>query len=139
MKILKTSIAVVAAVVLAGGAGSALAWAVAVPEQPEPPRPAPFETNAAGETFGSALGAEIDPDLILASGVDGVVGYVRAADLNGPDFSSPEEALRYQEEHGLLSGQDREVPLYDSDGKTVIGTFVLVGGAGAEPLLEDEK
>ena len=138
MKTWKVVTASVVAIALSASAGSALAWATTVrATEPEvapvsAPEPKPFETNDAGETYGSAMGAPSDPDLIYAEGEGGVVGYIRAIDINGPQFNSPEEALKYQEEHNLLSGEDRPIPLYASDGVTVIGTFVLRGSASGD-------
>lgn len=138
MKTWKALTAGAIAVVISVSAGSALAWATASgANEPKPapvsaPEPEPFKTNDAGETYGSALGAPSDPDLIYAEGEGGLVGYIRAVDINGPEFSSPEEALKYQEEHNLLSGEDRPIPLYASNGVTVIGTFVLRGSASGD-------
>lgn len=80
-----------------------------------------FESNSSGESYGSGLGADKDPDLIQAYGANGRIGYVRSVDLNGPEFRSPEEALAYQVEHRRLEGGT--IPLYASDGRTVIGEF----------------
>lgn len=85
--------------------------------------PTEWGVNADGETFGvSGLGGE-DPDLVAAIGMapDGttVPGYVRSADLMGPVPSSPEEALEQQANQPV----SRDLPLYESDGRTVIGTF----------------
>lgn len=81
--------------------------------------------NSSGQTYGPVRDAPVntDPDLILAVGDEGVSGYILASDLNGPEFASPDEVSRWLEEHP--PDQDRVIPLYESDGKTVIGTFTI--------------
>jgi hypothetical protein len=79
-----------------------------------------FPVNARGETYGSgvdAISPEQEPDLILATGVDGTQGYVRADELSPP---IPDPAT--------FAGEDREIPLYAADGVTVIGTFIMHAG-----------
>ena len=81
-------------------------------------------TNQKGETLGSELFlAEfgIIPDLIAAVGKDGTEGYVRALELNVPSASSPDEVTTY---NASLSDQ-RTIPLYASDGETVLGDFLV--------------
>ncbi|WFR67978.1 hypothetical protein P9139_06350 [Curtobacterium flaccumfaciens] len=89
-------------------------------------------TNASGETYGSALAASADdvPDLILATASNGAEGYVKDTDLTAsaePSFTSPEEALAWQEEHA----DGVEVPVYASDGETPVGTFTVEIGGGS--------
>lgn len=93
--------------------------------------PAPiYQTNASGETYGSlsnasAVGSE--PDLIKALGVDGkTIGYIRNTDLNrASDLpKTPQEALAIQAKQ---SGP-RRIPLYDVDGKTIIGEYEIEPG-----------
>ncbi len=62
-----------------------------------------FPVNESGETYGRG-DLPVVPDLVLAIGDDGTEGYIRDSDLFGTSI---------------------EVPLYDSDGRTVIGTFTL--------------
>ncbi|WP_141711534.1 hypothetical protein [Jiangella alba] len=64
------------------------------------------------------------PDLILAVGDDGTEGYVRAADINPPSSTSPEQAVAEQEAR-LDANGDWKVPLYAEDGTTVIGTYTV--------------
>ncbi|WMM26058.1 hypothetical protein RBU61_05115 [Tissierella sp. MB52-C2] len=74
------------------------------------------------ETYGSALLAEKigqEPDLILAVGTDGTEGYVRALDLARTPKTT-KDAINI----GLMSSQDRDIPLYDLEGN-VIGQFML--------------
>lgn len=87
-----------------------------------------YQKNENGQTYGSAANAtsiETEPDLILAEGVDGTIGYVRSVDLNGVMPKTPEEAVE------LMSKRTegvREIKLYAVDGKTVIGTFEVQEG-----------
>lgn len=84
--------------------------------------------NAKGETFGVA-NENGTPDLIAVLTTEGRPGYVYTAELAEIDgtaaakeFTSPADALRWQEEQ---RGKRLSVPVYLSDGETVIGEFVL--------------
>lgn len=82
-----------------------------------------YQINENGQTYGSSLyavSAETEPDLIIAKGVDGTIGYVYYADLYGKEPKNPEEAITMQK---LNSSKIRTIPLYASDGKTVVGEF----------------
>lgn len=94
--------------------------------------------NDSGESYGvskEGLGA---PDLTAATGQDSkgnlTGGYIRMSDLNafGPDWpdqpSNPEEAIRWQEERDQKYPNGWDIPLYESDGHTQIGTFRINGG-----------
>jgi hypothetical protein len=83
-----------------------------------------FPKNENGQTYGSASDATspyTEPDLIEAYGVDGNIGYVMKKDLDGEMPRTPEEALANQRNAPAI----RTIPLYDVDGKTVIGEFRL--------------
>ncbi len=146
MKPLATSIA---ALVLGGVAGVLVGPATAGPDStaapavhvsddaaPEPyrsPRPdeavahPPYPVNANGMTYGS--GANIDehdpgPDLILAYGVDGTLGYVRSTDR-------PQAARTLAEARAAMESADptgHDIPLYAQDGVTVIGSLHIGPG-----------
>lgn len=95
----------------------------------------PFPDNSNGETYGDLFQtreAGVDPDLILAAGENGVVGYVRAADLEGPVIASPEEALAIQDQREEEGYTGRYIDLFESDGETVIGRFFVQAGAEAD-------
>ncbi|BBH20258.1 hypothetical protein Back11_16030 [Paenibacillus baekrokdamisoli] len=86
-----------------------------------------YPKNKNGQTYGSAADAtspETEPDLIQAEGVDGTVGYVLKKDLDGEQPKTPEEAIAIQNSRPP-GGYD--YPLYDVDGKTVIGVFHIGG------------
>ncbi|MFY0518503.1 hypothetical protein ACOMCU_11840 [Lysinibacillus sp. UGB7] len=84
-----------------------------------------YPQNGQGQTFGSASDAssyEDEPDLIRAIGIDGTKGYAKKVDLNGPQPKTPKEAVRLTNE-----AKPREIPLYDVDGETIIGKFIVGG------------
>lgn len=90
-------------------------------------RPAPvYPTNADGQAYGSELDAPSPdqlPDLIYAIATNGKYGYVRRDDLHpSAQPTSPEEAIAQN------SDQPREIPVYETDGKTQIGTYVVQAG-----------
>jgi len=142
--------ALVAAIVLGLGAGAATAGSFAFLGLSSSPNGAPhpikapqYETNAAGETYGSAADAtspENEPDLIRAQATNGKTGYVKKVDLDAANgttaaesFKSPEDALRWQETEGQL---DHTIPVYDVDGVTQIGEFTVVGQKTAQEQAE---
>jgi hypothetical protein len=75
-----------------------------------------FSINEKGMTYGSdllVLNIADEPDLILAEGVNGHIGYVRSDDLNARD-------------NIITSIKDsRLIPLYDSTGSNVIDSFLI--------------
>lgn len=100
-------------------------------------KPAPiYSMNKYSETYGSlgeAISRETEPVLASAYGENGIKGYVRTADLNGPMPKSPQEALAMQNKT-LAAGGVRKIPLYAVDGKTVIGVFdVEYGNTHSHP------
>ncbi|WP_439565761.1 hypothetical protein [Microcella sp.] len=96
--------------------------------------PTALGRNASGETYGVAW-TGLEPDLVAVDGIapDGssFVGYARATDLDafGPDWpgqpSSPEEALEWQRERDERYPDGWEIPVYSSDGRTVLGRFLV--------------
>lgn len=89
-----------------------------------------YETNANGETFGNRNQAEVlgyEADLILAEGENGVVGYVRASDLNNTadSLTSAINEMQARETSGLGGYY---IPLYLEDGTTVVGQFFVENG-----------
>ncbi|KTS13628.1 hypothetical protein RSA3_03915 [Microbacterium testaceum] len=86
----------------------------------------PLAVNDRGQTYGSA-GAGEEPDLIAVVATNGRQGYVDADELadatgSSQNFTSPEEALRWQEER---AGRAVVVPVFLSDGVTRVGDFVV--------------
>lgn len=77
--------------------------------------------NAKGETFGVQRDGK-SPDLIAVYTTDGKHGYAYVKDLDGPlPPTSPADALAQQEAN---EGKTRSVPVYESDGETLIGEFI---------------
>ena len=90
-------------------------------------RPKIYDVNEYGLTNGSALMSQYlgyQPDLVLAQGVDGAIGYMYNIDTQGFEPMNPEEALKWQREN---AGKNWTIPLYESDGRTVIGEFQMYG------------
>lgn len=87
-----------------------------------------YPTNANGQTYGSALfaySAEYMPDLIAAVGTNGREGYILRSDEQAAVDLTLEEVL------SGAGNEDVTIPLYESDGKTVIGEFVIHAAQGA--------
>ncbi|WP_325002799.1 hypothetical protein [Intrasporangium sp.] len=91
--------------------------------------------NARGQTFGSALAAASpneEPDLIQAVATNGRTGYVLRAELDaaaGANFQSPQEALAWQTAN---EGKNSVVTVYEADGVTKVGVFVMHHPSAAE-------
>ncbi|SDM29884.1 hypothetical protein SAMN05428961_11321 [Paenibacillus sp. OK060] len=79
-----------------------------------------YPVNESGQTYGKSLDPLVVPDLILTKGTDGKTGYVLSSDLVGADPATPEEAVKRQL---ALEQGGQVIPLYEKDGKTVIGQF----------------
>lgn len=86
-----------------------------------------FKTNDDGETYGTYIdkgdSEYEEPDLMAVIGVNDVEGYVKKVDLydeeNQPN--NPEEAIAYMEKREKEG--PRLIPIYEKDGKTVIGEY----------------
>lgn len=93
-----------------------------------------YPVNEQGQTYGSSALAyeqipegilaseaiEYLPDLVSVVNSDGTEGYVLREDFHPSTPTSPEEAILMQNDGAF---DEEEVPLYASDGKTVLGTF----------------
>lgn len=80
-----------------------------------------FPKNARGLSYGSLADARTPsdaPDLIFVVDRAGRFGYVYATDLSEPEPTSPTEA----ESRSLGA---RTIPMYESDGVTRIGVFIV--------------
>lgn len=75
--------------------------------------------NAKGETFGVQRDGR-SPDLIAVYTTEGKQGYAYTKDLRGPVPTSPAEAAAQQQ---AIDGPSHSVPVYESDGETVVGDF----------------
>ena len=93
----------------------------AVPEaEPDGSSPDPadyFEVNEQGQTYGFDKYDNVTPDLIAAIGLNGVHGYVYQTELLSAGAKrSPDDAV---------TDIPASIPLYASDGVTVLGQFPL--------------
>ncbi|WP_232294976.1 hypothetical protein [Parafrankia sp. EUN1f] len=102
-----------------------------------------WPTNAAGETYGSAVPAvklglpQSDwPDLISAGLRDGKRGYIRRTEMEAArgTYLPPAEFAEWNKKAAArrAAGERTLIPVYEQDGVTVIGTFVM---GSAEPAL----
>jgi len=87
----------------------------------------PLLRNEKGLTYGpEAFGA----DLILVEMENGEIGYVYEEDLltEGDFVKTPEEALAWNKKSEKLmekQGYVKKIPVYASDGETIIGVFFI--------------
>jgi len=81
--------------------------------------------NRYGQTYGPDF---LEANLVAVISDEGYEGYIYREDLNPPDFTSPEEALKWQESRPEYI----IIPVYKSDGKTVIGSFKMGGNSMTE-------
>lgn len=155
------SITILAVSVGAGGAvglGAGVAFAygptlfspaglLAGPRVSTKPIPEPvYQVNADGLSYGSAADATspaTEPDLIRVEASNGLVGYVIKTELDAANgttaaesFKSPEDAIRWQEAEGRI---DHTVTVYDVDGKSAIGEFVVVGYDTQQAINEKDR
>jgi len=92
-----------------------------------------FPTNEHGQSYGSALYVNSpadEPDLIRAAATNGREGYVKKVELDeasGANVANPEEAVAYQKrmDEAAARGETFHVNVYESDGVTVIGEFLI--------------
>ena len=112
---------------VAGGAMLASVSAVADTRSDDPERtvteravPGPEETWGSHREAAAPGNAS---NLILAQATNGASGYVVAEDLYGPTPTSPAEAIALNAFHA----EDRTINVYDADGTTVVGAFVVTG------------
>ncbi|MBR3083572.1 MAG: hypothetical protein IKH03_03250 [Oscillospiraceae bacterium] len=118
----KTMLAVCAALLLAAAVGGGAAARTSGHGNVEQN----YQLNERGQTYGSVdtnvpPEEQVLPELISAIGIDGTRGYVYSSDLSGEQPKNPEEALEYMEK--LRNEGPRSIPLYASDGVTVLGWF----------------
>lgn len=85
-----------------------------------------YPVNKSGQTYGSSLYSEQyggEPDLIAAVNEDGVQGYMLKTDVDGPMPKTREEALAMM--YLSIESGGRTIPLYEADGKTILGEFKI--------------
>lgn len=90
-----------------------------------------YPTNKNGQTYGNVCHVMVEdyPDLIGVVATNGKEGYVYKEDFVDEYIpQSPEEAVEYMKVLEELNNQGiyfRIIPVYESDGETVIGEFEL--------------
>ena len=85
--------------------------------------------NASGETYGVA-NQHGTPDLIAVD--QGIAGYVRKSDMNcasGGDVQTLAQAANWDK---TSQNRNISIPVYESDGTTVVGTFVIGDATGPD-------
>lgn len=125
LKFLTGRTVIIGAALIAGLTVGTLGFSPTLASAVSNPKEAPdYPKNENGQSYGSALYAptpEAEPDLVLAVGDDGTVGYVLNKDLNGTEPKTPEEAVNMT----LKKSEVKKINLYDADGETVIGEFSI--------------
>lgn len=76
-----------------------------------------LKMNENGQTYGMDCFDDYTPDLIAAIGTNGVLGYIYDADLTSVGLRSSLDEV--------VTDIPSSIPLYDSDGVTVIGEFPI--------------
>lgn len=92
--------------------------------------------NAKGETYG-VMNDQGEPDLQLVVTTNGATGYAYTRDLNnagGPPPTDPAEAA--ERSRALTVGVP--VPVYESDGETLVGQFIVGGDSRASDAQDVE-
>ena len=94
--------------------------------------PTKLGVNDSGDTYGTG-GPGSSPDLIAVTGTGPgggfISGYVYASDLNAfsPDHeglpANPNQALEWQAERDVKYPNGWDIPVFDADGQTVLGSF----------------
>lgn len=122
--------------VLIGFLGFSAATADIFKDERRTPYPE-YKVNEYGQTYGSdqyADSIEEEPDLIAATGENNIDGYLRKEDVFRPMPKSPEEAVARNE----FLKYTTIIPLYASDGRTVVGEF-KEGDGKIQITLEEMK
>lgn len=95
------------------------------PAAPAGPATTTWPQNSKGMTYGSGLDAQSsqdEPDLIQVLATNGRIGYALRSDLEGPTPETPQQALLQQ---AARDERSRLIPVYESDGVTQVGVFMI--------------
>jgi len=93
--------------------------------------PTKWPKNASGVTYGAsgrAVSPEDEPDLISVVASNGKTGYVYKTDLEEPSPSSPAAAVARQNARAKAGYKHPPIPVYEVDGITQIGEFIVSTG-----------
>jgi hypothetical protein len=138
---------VVGVVAVGGGAGLAVSLTQDTPAgtsttpdgTPAPSIEPSFPTNASGQTYGNPdprVGLDDYPDLLHVEATNGKTGYVDRHlldELTGANLSSPDEAVEWQRQQDAAGPGVTYIPVYESDGTTVIGEFPISRSSTTQP------
>lgn len=82
-----------------------------------------WPVNFNGQTYGRDYRLMLEkPNLILAINDMGIIGYVKESDLSASDVDSLDDVIMHLQ---TTSSKQKSIPLYASDGTTIIGKFNL--------------
>lgn len=96
--------------------------------------------NEAGQTYGPAGGSgspEDEPDLLAARATNGISGYILKTDQSMIDITGGVTQAELDDYINNTGRADRLIPVYKSDGKTVIGEFLIAGLDSQEQIGRD--
>lgn len=85
--------------------------------------PKEYPKTSSGLTYGSLMDsseAGLEPDLISATGIHQVDGYIRRIDIEKYNPQTPEEAVAL-----MAASRPIAIPVYDIDGVTVVDEFEI--------------
>lgn len=94
-----------------------------------------YATNAHGQTYGSALDAKSPsdlPDLVSVVADNGIQGYIKSSDFEGPSLTRDQVLSLARDANGNFTEPPRTVPVYAQDGTTQVGVFTFSAG-GSDP------
>ena len=117
----------IAAGIGTGAAGVTIAQASQPANRGQMPAPV-YPRNAHGQTYGSAAKATTphnEPDLILVVATNGKTGYAKRADLEPASPANPAQAVAAQKANAADGAVRAPIPVYESDGTTIIGQFAF--------------
>lgn len=96
-------------------------------------------TNRAGETYGADRN-NISADLSPATATNGNRGYIRNTELTDATIDPTSTTREELDEYIAVTGRpDRYIPVYESDGVTVIGDFLIVGFDTQERIAQEMR
>jgi hypothetical protein len=98
--------------------------------------------NASGQTYGASGWSESpedEPDLIAARATNGRTGYILNTDQSIIDMTGGVTQAEIDDYIANTGRADRLIPVYESDGRTVIGEFLIVGLDTQEQIAQDMK
>lgn len=108
----------IAALLGASVSGFVIAADAPQPDRTVRPTIGPMPKDVDGDGIISDAGEERLPNMVLAYGDDGQLGYIRLDEVDGSAPASPAEALAQQEAQ-RRSGRGRTLGLYDTEGRRI--------------------